>query len=137
MFQHETKIRVRYADTDQMGYVYYGNYARFYEIGRVESLRSLGLTYKELEEQGVMMPVLENHSKYHAPALYDEYLTIRTKIEKTPSVRIIFHYEIENEQGKLIHQGETLLVFVNMATNRPCRMPEVMEKVLKPYFNEG
>lgn len=136
MFQHETKIRVRYADTDQMGYVYYGNYARFYEIARVESLRSLGLTYKELEASGVMMPVLENHSKYHAPALYDELLTVRTKIIDLPLVKIKFQYEIENEDGKLIHSGETLLVFVNMNSNRPCRMPEVMGEVLNPYFDE-
>lgn len=136
MFQHEHKIRVRYADTDQMGYVYYGNYARFYEIGRVESLRSLGLTYKELEESGVMMPVLENHSKYHAAALYDEHLTIRTKIVEKPGVRIKFDYEIENEQGKLIHTGQTMLVFVNMKSNRPCRMPEVMANLLNSYFNE-
>lgn len=137
MFQYETKLRVRYADTDQMGYVYYGNYARYYEVGRVESLRSLGLTYKGLEEMGVMMPVLENHSKYLAPALYDNYLTIRTIIKAKPSVRITFHYEIEDESGKLIHTGETLLVFVNMKTNRPCRMPEIMEQVLKPFFDEG
>lgn len=136
MFQHETKIRVRYADTDQMGYVYYGNYARFYEIARVESLRSLGLTYKELEESGVMMPVLENHSKYHAPALYDENLTVRTKITEKPAVKIKFLYEIENEAGKLIHSGETLLVFVNMKSNRPCRMPEVMADVLNSFFDE-
>lgn len=137
MFQHETKIRVRYADTDQMGYVYYGNYARFYEIGRVESLRSLGLTYKELEESGVMMPVLENHSKFLAPALYDEELTVRTTIKQKPMVKVTFHYEIENEAGKLIHTGETLLVFVTMDSGRPCRMPEMMNAVLEPYFNEG
>lgn len=134
MFQHETQIRVTYADTDQMGYVYYGNYARFYEIARVESLRSLGLTYKELEKSGVMMPVLENHSKYLAPAYYDELLTIKTTIKDKPSVRIVFSYEVFNEEDKLIHSGETLLVFVNMTNNRPCRMPEVMEKLLGEYY---
>lgn len=134
MFQHETQIRVTYADTDQMGYVYYGNYARFYEIARVESLRSLGLTYKELEKSGVMMPVLENHSKYLAPAYYDELLTIKTTIKDKPSVRIVFSYEVFNEEDKLIHSGETLLVFVNMTNSRPCRMPEVMEKLLGEYY---
>lgn len=137
MFQHETKIRVRYADTDQMGYVYYGNYARFYEIARVESLRSLGLTYKELEDSGVMMPVLENHSKFLAPALYDEELTVRTTIKEIPRVRINFTYEIENESGKVIHQGETKLVFVDMDSGRPCKMPTNMANVLAPFFDEG
>ncbi|MEM6523843.1 MAG: thioesterase family protein [Bacteroidota bacterium] len=134
MYQHQLQIRVRYADTDQMGYVYYGNYAAYYEAARVEALRALGMTYRELEESGVMMPVLENHSKYIAPALYDELLTITTSINKKPGVRITFHYEIHNEEGSLIHTGETLLVFVNMESKRPCAMPENMEKLLLPYF---
>lgn len=134
MVQFETTIRVRYADTDQMGYVYYGNYAAYYEVARVESLRSLGLTYRELEEAGVMMPVLENHSKFHAPAKYDELLTIKTTIKEKPAVRIAFHYEIFNESDKLIHEGETRLVFVNMETGRPCRQPEMMAKLLDPFF---
>ncbi|MEM8565375.1 MAG: thioesterase family protein [Bacteroidota bacterium] len=134
MYQHQLQIRVRYADTDQMGYVYYGNYAAYYEAARVEALRALGMTYRELEESGVMMPVLENHSKYIAPALYDELLTITTSINKKPGVRITFHYEIHNEEGSLIHTGETLLVFVNMESKRPCAMPENMEKLLSPYF---
>ena len=134
MYQSETKIRVRYADTDQMGYVYYGNYATFYEVGRVEALRDLGLTYKELENQGVMMPVLENHSHYVSPAKYDDKLTIRTTIKEKPAVRIKFHYEIFDESDKLIHKGETLLVFVNMKSGRPCRMPEVMGDLLNSYF---
>jgi len=134
MYQSETEIRVRYADTDQMGYVYYGNYAAFYEVGRVDALRQLGLTYKELENQGVMMPVLENHSEYISPAVYDDKLTIKTIIKERPAVRIKFHYEIYNEDEKLIHRGETLLVFVNMKSSRPCRMPEVMAQLLTPYF---
>lgn len=134
MFEQTTQVRVRYAETDQMGYVYYGNYAAYYEVGRVESLRSLGLSYKELEEQGVMMPVLENKSKYLAPAKYDELLTIKTIIKKKPAVRIQFDYEIYNESDKLIHIGETVLVFVDMKTGRPCQQPEVMAKLLNPFF---
>lgn len=134
MFESQTQIRVRYAETDQMGYVYYGNYAAYYEVGRVESLRSLGLSYKELEEQGVMMPVLENKSKYIAPARYDELLTIKTAIREEPQVRIQFHYEIYNESDKLIHTGETMLVFVNMETGRPCQIPDLMSKLLHPFF---
>ncbi len=134
MYRSETSIRVRYGETDQMGYVYYGNYAMYYEVGRVESLRQLGLTYRELEEMGVMMPVLENKSKYIAPAKYDDLLKVVTTISEKPGVRIRFEYEIFNQEGTLINQGETLLVFINMKTNRPCRPPEAMEKVLAPFF---
>lgn len=135
MYQSETSIRVRYGETDQMAYVYYGNYAMYYEVARVESLRRLGVTYKELEASGVMMPVLENHSKFLAPARYDELLRIVTTIREKPGVKIKFEYEIFNEQNKLINQGETLLVFVDSKTGRPVRTPEMMSKVLEPYFH--
>ena len=134
MYTSETHVRVRYGETDQMGYVYYGNYAMYYEVGRVESLRQLGLTYKELEEMGVMMPVLENKSKYISPALYDDLLRIVTTIRVKPSVKITFEYEIFNGQDKLIHQGETVLAFVQKNNGRPCRPPAVFQKVLEPYF---
>lgn len=134
MYTSETHVRVRYGETDQMGYVYYGNYAMYYEVGRVESLRQLGLTYKELEEMGVMMPVLENKSKFLSPALYDDLLRIVTTIRVKPTVRIKFEYEIFNGQDKLIHQGETLLAFVQKSNGRPCRPPAVFQKVLAPYF---
>ena len=134
MYKSETHIRVRYSETDQMQYVYYGNYASYYEVARVESLRQLGLTYKELEAMGVIMPVLENHSEFLSPALYDELLKIVVTIHEKPTVRIRFHYEIFNEQEKLIHRGETLLAFVNQKTGRPCRPPEAFQKVLVPYF---
>jgi acyl-CoA thioester hydrolase len=135
MYVSETKIRVRYGETDQMGYVYYGNYAMYYEVARVESLRQLGLSYKELEAMGVMLPVLENKSKFLAAALYDDLLRIVTTIREKPGVRIKFEYDIFNEQGKLIHQGETLLVFVNKNTGKPCRPPEVFDKILESFFN--
>lgn len=134
MYQSRTTVRVRYAETDQMGYVYYGFYAMYYEVGRVESLRQLGMTYKEIEAMGIIMPVLENKSKYIAPGRYDELLTIQTTIREKPGVRIKFEYEIFNEDEKLIHIGETLLAFVDQKTNRPCRPPVEMEKVLEPYF---
>lgn len=134
MYTSQTKVRVRYGETDQMGYVYYGNYAMYYEVARVESLRQLGLTYKELEDMGVMMPVLENHSRFHQPALYDDEITIVTTLREKPSVRIKFEYALYNESGKLIHEGETLLAFVDKKTGRPCRPPEVFQKVLQPYF---
>jgi acyl-CoA thioester hydrolase len=134
MYTSTTTVRVRYGETDQMGYVYYGFYAMYYEVARVESLRQLGVTYKEIEAMGVIMPVLENKSKYIVPARYDEMLTITTTIREKPSVRIKFEYEIFNEQGKLIHQGETLLAFVDKQSNRPCRPPQAMENVLQPFF---
>jgi acyl-CoA thioester hydrolase len=134
MYRSETTVRVRYGETDQMGYVYYGYYAMYYEVARVESLRQLGLTYKELEDGGVMMPVLENKSKYLSPALYDDELRIVTTIKEKPSVKITFYYEIFNGQGKLIHEGETLLVFVNKNTSKPCRPPDHFQNVLKPFF---
>jgi acyl-CoA thioester hydrolase len=134
MYQSETTVRVRYGETDQMGYVYYGNYGMYYEVARVESLRYLGLTYKEIEKQGIIMPVLENKSKFIAPARYDELLRIVCTVREKPSIRIKFEYEIFNEEDKLIHIGETLLVFVDRMTNKPCRPPEQMEKVLEPFF---
>lgn len=134
MYQSETFIRVRYGETDQMSYVYYGNYATYYEVARVESLRTLGVTYKELEASGVIMPVLENHSKYLAAARYDELLRIVTIIRDKPTVKIKFEYEIFNEQNKLINQGETLLAFVDSKSGRPCRPPAMMTDVLEPFF---
>jgi acyl-CoA thioester hydrolase len=134
MYTSETTVRVRYGETDQMGYAYYGCYAMYYEVARVESLRQLGLTYKSLEAQGIIMPVLENRSKYISPAYYDQLLRIVCAIREKPGIRIRFHYEIFNEENKLIHIGETLLVFVDKQTSRPCMPPKAMEKVLEPFF---
>lgn len=134
MFRFETKIRVRYGEVDQMGYVYYGNYALYYEVARVETLRYLGVTYKEIEETGILMPVLESRSKFIEPASYDENLKIVTTIREKPRARIKFDYEIYNQKNNLIHEGETVLVFVDKVTKKPCRPPETLHKVLQPYF---
>lgn len=135
MFVHEVKgIRVRYADTDQMGYVYYGNYARYYEIGRVEALRSLDFHYKAMEDSGVMMPVYECHYKYLKPARYDDELNILVKIGELPSVRIRFAYEIRNQERVLLNTGETTLVFQRMDTGKLCPAPDKLLEKLKPYF---
>jgi acyl-CoA thioester hydrolase len=134
MFERSTKLRVRYGETDQMGYMYYGNYAEFYEVGRVEMLRSLGLTYSAMEEQGIKMPVLELHCKYLKPALYDEEITIKVIMDKIPGIRIHFRYELYNERDELINTGETLLVFVSMKTNRPCLPTQEFLDKLKPFF---
>ena len=134
MYIHNYQYRVRYADTDQMGYVYYGNYARLYEIGRVEALRSLGFSYKEMEDSGVMMPVYENKSRYVAPALYDELLTIRTTIKAMPAARVVFHYEIFNNADILVHTGETTLVFVKMENSRLTLAPKGLLEKLETFF---
>ncbi|MDB5286127.1 MAG: thioesterase [Mucilaginibacter sp.] len=134
MFEYATKIRVRYGETDQMGYMYYGNYAEFFEVGRVEMLRSLGLTYSGMEASGIMMPVLELHSKYLKPARYDEEITVNVSMAKMPGVKIHFKYDLYNEKQELIHVAETLLVFINMKTNRPCLPPQDFIDKLKPFF---
>jgi acyl-CoA thioester hydrolase len=136
MYIFTTQIRVRYAETDQMGYVYYGNYAMYYEVARTESLRHLGITYKELEHDGIMMPVLETSSKYLKPARYDDLLTIKVSIPSFPGVKIFFLYEIYNEVRELINTGNTTLAFVNIASAKPVRMPEKMKQVLNSYYNE-
>jgi acyl-CoA thioester hydrolase len=134
MFIHETKVRVRYGETDQMGVVYYGNYALYYEIGRVEALRSLGMTYREMEESGVQMPVLEMRCRYLFPALYDEQLTIRTIIREMPTARITFDFEIVNERAQLINRGVVSLAFMNNSTKRPTRCPSQLAGLLMPFF---
>ncbi len=137
MFLFNTQLRVRYADTDQMGYVYYGNYAAYYEVARVESLRHLGYAYRDLEHQGIMMPVLENHSRFLKPAKYDELLRIEVTMKEPPSVRIQFFYNIFNEEDELIHMGNTLLAFVKMDSGRPCRPPKILLELFKPFFDEA
>ena len=117
-------LRTRYAETDQMGVVYYGNYPQYLEIGRVEWLRAIGLTYKEMEAEGIMMPVVSLQIQYKKPALYDELITIRTKLKDLPSTKIEFDYEILNEKGELLSTANTILVFVDAKTFRPVRCPE-------------
>jgi len=135
MYTFETSVRVRYAETDQMGYVYYGNYAAFYEVGRVELFRSLGFSYKALEDSGVMMPVLELHSRFLKPSRYDEELTIRTHLKEKPGVKIRFEYELFNQRGDLLNTGSTTLVFVDMKRNRPCMPPGDFMERLAAYFD--
>ncbi|MBY0245503.1 MAG: acyl-CoA thioesterase [Sphingobacteriaceae bacterium] len=134
MYSHSTKIRVRYGETDQMGYMYYGNYAQYYEVGRVEMLRSLGMSYSSMEETGIMMPVLELKCKYIKPALYDQEITVKTTVNTLPGTRIHFDYELFNEQNELINIGATTLVFVDMQKKKPTQPPlDFMEKMEK-YF---
>jgi acyl-CoA thioester hydrolase len=135
MYTTDFQKRVRYGETDQMGYLYYGNYAQYYEIGRVEMLRSLGLTYKEMEEeQGVMMPVLSLQMRYVRPAFYDELLTIRTTLRRLPDQFITFHVEIFNEKNKLINGGSVRLCFVDKKSNKSIFTPDNLIDKLRPFF---
>lgn len=127
---HEFKVRVRYAETDQMGVVYHGNYAQYFEMGRVEWLRNLGLSYSFMEANGVMLPVVSLTINYKKPARYDDLLTVRTIFKKQESVKIEFDYEIMNEAGELLTTGNSVLVFVNMKTGRPVLPPDYVSEKL-------
>ena len=130
MKKHTTKIRVRYSETDQMGVVYHGNYAQFFEIGRTEWLRSLGVTYKNMETNGTMLPVISLQCNFIKSALYDDVLTIHTFIKKKPMVKIEFYYEIKNQENELICTGNSVLAFMNMKTKKPMPCPEyVLNKI--------
>lgn len=125
MYTHETLIRVRYGETDQMGFVYYGIYAQYYEVGRVELLRSLGVSYKTLEKSGYELPVVSFSIQYKQPAFYDEKITVKTTILKMPSSKITFLYECFNDKNILLNKGEVVLVFVKRDTKKPCRAPTI------------
>ena len=135
MYQDEMKLRVRYSETDKMGYAYYGNYAAYFEVARVELLRELGFTYKKMEEEGIMLPVIDFHIKYMKPAYYDDLLTIKTKLTKKPLSKIEFEYEMYNEAGDLLNTAETILVFVDIKSGRPCKAPENLMNHISEYFD--
>ncbi|HQE11808.1 MAG TPA: thioesterase family protein [Flavipsychrobacter sp.] len=135
MYTSTTQIRVRYGETDQMGYLYYGNYALYYEVGRTDAFRQLGITYRELEEMGIMMPVVELKSQYLRPALYDNLLTVKTILKEFPDdSSITFHTEIYNELGKLLNKGTTTLVFYNAVLKQKVGMTDALKEKLLPYF---
>ena len=135
MIKNQTKIRVRYGETDQMGYVYYGNYAQYFEVGRVEWLRSLGVSYKGLEESGVMLPVIKLEIDYIKPAKYDDLLTITTTLTKKPLVKIEFDFEIKNEKDELITTGLARLVFMDMEKSKPIKGPSSLLQKIHSHFD--
>ncbi len=134
MFRHSTTVRVRYGETDQMGYVYYGNYALYYEIGRVEALRSLGLSYRSLEEKGIMMPVVRVESKFIRPATYDDQISIRTTIKELPKKLITFHVQINRAADERLHEAKVTLYFHDINTGKMVSAPNEIVDRLKPYF---
>jgi acyl-CoA thioester hydrolase len=130
MKAHQTQIKVRYAETDQMGVVHHANYAQYLEIGRLEWLSALGVSYKEMEAEGIMLPVVSMSLSYKKPALYDDILTVSTQLLKPPTVSIEFNYEIHNSSGELLTTANTKLVFVNMKSNSPMRCPHyILDKL--------
>ena len=136
MFESSTQIRVRYAETDQMNIVYHGNYAQYFEVGRAESIRQLGFTYRDMEESGVIMPIVELHCKYIRPAHYDDLLTIKTILKELPiDHRIEFHQEVYNESGKLLTTGRVVLYFLDVKTKDKTTLPEILFNKLKPFFS--
>jgi acyl-CoA thioester hydrolase len=134
MYKFKNQIRVRYSETDRMGYVYYGHYAAYFEVARVEMLRSLGFNYKALEDGGILLPVLDFTIKYLRPAYYDDVLNITTEIRELPSTRLRFHYETHNGNDELLNKAETTLVFVNKNTGKACQPPEDLLNALGKYF---
>tara|TARA_R110002050_G_scaffold204327_1_gene339670 strand:- start:158546 stop:158950 length:405 start_codon:yes stop_codon:yes gene_type:complete len=134
MFSKEIKLRIRYAETDRMGYAYYGNYATYFEVARVEAMRALGISYKKLEDDGVLLPVAEFNVKYKKPAFYDDEITVKVTIKELPKIRFSFHYETFNEKGDLLNTAFTELVFVNKETGRPMRIPEQIKNRMIKHF---
>jgi len=134
MIKTETTLRVRYGETDQMGFVYYGVYAQYYEVGRVEAMRSLGFSYREMEESGVLMPVINLTVNYKKPAKYDDEVRIVTTVNEMPGVRITFHYECFNQHNELLNTGSVTLVFIDKEKNKPMQPPVwFMEGFLKKF----
>lgn len=134
MYIKEIKLRIRYAETDRMGYAYYGNYATYFEVARVEAMRSIGINYKELEDQGIILPVSEFHVKYIKPAYYDDEITVKVTINKIPNVRFKFDYTTYNSNGDLLNTAWTTLVFVNKETGKPMPLPDELKDLFVPHF---
>jgi acyl-CoA thioester hydrolase len=137
MYESITQVRVRYAETDQMNIVYYGNYAQYFEVGRVESIRQLGYTYKDMEASGVIMPVVEMNVRYLRPATYDDLLTIKSQVRELPTdYRIDFYQEVFNEQGKMLTSGKVVLYFLELVSRRKTTIPAILKERLTPYFTK-
>lgn len=129
-------IKVRYGETDQMGIVYHGNYAQYLEIARIEWLNMIGISYKKMEENGIMLPVVSLHTKFVKSAFFDDELTVSVNLKKTPSVKIEFDYEIHNQNGELLTTANTVLVFVSTTTKRPIKCPENILQLITKHSNE-
>jgi acyl-CoA thioester hydrolase len=137
MYESMVQIRVRYAETDQMNVVYYGNYAQYLEVGRVEAIRQLGLVYKDIEIAGVIMPVVEMHIRYLRPATYDDLLTVKTTVREMPqSYKVEFFQDVYNEEGKMLAAARVVLYFLETQTRRKTTIPAALKEKLLPFFSK-
>lgn len=134
MTENKISFRIRYGETDQMGYAHHGNYAQYFEMGRIEFLRSVGISYKKMEEDGLILPVHSINTRFFKPARYDDLVTLKTTLRETPTARIIFDYEIFNEKEELITKGDTTLVFVDTAKNRPIKIPNYLLEKFQEFL---
>lgn len=135
MYSTETKIRVRYAETDQMGVVYHSHYFQYFEVGRVEAIRQMGITYSEMEKMGIIMPVVELQCRYLRPALYDDLLTVKTTLKELPvHHKIVFHQEVFNDKEVLLATGNVTLYFMDAVQKKKTKMPEILFEKLSPHF---
>lgn len=134
MIENITPLKIRYSETDQMGYAHHGNYAQYYEIGRLELLHDLGISYKKMEEEGIILPVYSMNTRFIKPAKFDDKLILKTTLQEIPTARIKFQYEIFNSDNEKITQADTVLVFVDTQKNRPIKIPEnLLNKILKKF----
>jgi acyl-CoA thioester hydrolase len=134
MLQSEVQIRVRYGEVDRMGYLHHGNYPLYFEVGRTELIRQLGLSYKEMEDKGILMPVRDLQVKYYLPVLYDQEVTLVTRLAKKPEVKVVFEYQLISDTGQLHSDAKTTLVFVDANNRKPIRAPEFFNRLVEPYF---
>jgi acyl-CoA thioester hydrolase len=134
MIKSETIIRVRYGETDRMGFAYYGVYAQYYEVGRVEALRKLGFSYKEMEDRGILLPVSEFKINYVKPAFYDDEIKVVCTIKEIPTVRFNFYYECFNMRNELLNTGTVILVFMDKEKNKACAPPEWFMTEMRKHF---
>lgn len=136
MFCSETKIRVRYGETDKMGYMYYGHYPEYFEVSRTDMIRCFGFSYKAIEEMGIIMPVRSLKVDYKLPALYDEMLTVKSCLKKLPEIKLDIDYVITNEKNEIVCTGNTILAFVDLKTRKLRRAPSFFVDAVKPYFEK-
>ncbi|MCU4166349.1 acyl-CoA thioesterase [Carboxylicivirga caseinilyticus] len=134
MLESISTIQVRYCETDQMGIVNNANYPIYYELGRTEWLKEIGMSYKQLEAEGIMMPVIDLYSKYYRPAHFEDTLTIKTLVKEMPTSKIRFDHTIHNQEGNLINEGYCQLAFMRADNRRPTRIPEILKNLLEKYF---
>lgn len=133
MISGEIELRVRYQETDCMGVVNHINYINYFEVARTELLRTTGITYRQIEDMGVMLPVVDVAAKYHKPAHYDDLITVKVALKKMPTVKVVFDYQIFREDELLI-TGSVTVAFMDASTRRPCRAPQMFTDIMTPYF---